>query len=232
MLKRKHLVEMRAIVRRGWMLGLLTSIACAAGTQHPRPPGERQETDARPMLLRELQQQARSWGPFDSMRVSFSSVPSSRAGILYHWGIYHPAQSMHSRPTVVVVENRGRALLIRTANDWFGATGKILPSTSAEALIACAEAIHTTAEPRLPRAKPRVYDGPEVLEGIELQDSAWAELIERIHTPVVERQGTAGWISQLWTVDFLAAKRYECTIDPDRMSLIATDSVDAIDARH
>lgn len=209
------------------LLLYLGTLACSASETRVRPEPGQQTSEPRALLLQELQlrSQAASWGRLDSTRVRFVENRSSIPGVVYYWGVYRPPRTMHVVFTAVAAQKNGVALSIRTATDWFRAVGGFVPSSAEQALRACAEAIHTTVEPRLPGARPRIYQDAGSLEPLSLSDSARALLSRRLSPATTEHTAGSGWVVRLWALRVSAIRRYQCSVDRERFSLVPTDSI-------
>jgi hypothetical protein len=202
------------------------ALACSIRTDRPYTTGPRQETEPRRLLLRELRERAQSgsWR-VDSAAVMFVEIPSSIPGVVYHWGMFHPPRAVHVNITAVVAARNGAAAPIRTAADWFRATGGYHPSSADQALAACIEAVHTTSEPRAPRGAPRVYTAPDALDALPLSDSTRSDLSRRLQAATVENIAGRSWVARMWLIERSMIRKYECRIEPERLALVPVDSV-------
>lgn len=220
-------------LRNGVAAVLVTVVSLTAGCTATRRPVGNPSPSSSPsvtsLLLADLDQQSRStgWGPVDSANILFVSDSSIIPGLRYHWGVLSPQRAMHVYFTAVVATREGSpvSVVIRSAADWAKATIGFVPSSPTQALEACAEGVHVTDRLRVPRAKPRVYLGPESLRNLPLAIGASNLSSERLAAPLVGRDGAGGWRASFWAIVMRDVRRFDCTLNNAGASLNATETM-------
>ncbi len=191
-----------------WLLGS----GCQNVGRARLPPSVSTDSAVRDSLWRELvRTTSRSQPSPTHDQVTFSSDTSRIVpGLLYHWALYSPPQTVHALNRAVAITNASRVLIVRAPGDWGAAAAGWHPRSSEEVLQACAEIAYVTTSRRLPGFIPIPFTGPGTLENLPLPSPDY--LLERLSSPSVHNAEGLGWTARFWAVEVADVKEYECRI--------------------
>lgn len=205
-------------------LGIVVSAAC--GHRQTGGPGSQEARSEIQMLVSALRAQvgARVTPP-DSSNIGVASSRSSVVrSLTYRWATYRPANATDAAWHAVIASNGAQAFLLRGPADWSRAAGSWRPSTAAEAIAACGEAISVAGPHANPINPPVLYRAGLALGSLAVRDTA---KIGALPPAEARRDLTTGaWRVAGWAIEPGRLARYECLFpESAAMQLRLLDSV-------